>query len=125
MSTNHSQQELIPDLICTSKCKLCTFVHFHSILQVLSATVANALEYYGDDETSETRNFIGHFDRFFDCLNVRCTSESVYKRKPDLRPYRDPSDSRLCVSGSFDSYNYCLGTLHSYACMYCMHSYSG
>ena len=58
------------------------------------------MEYFGDEETLETRNFIRHFDRFFDCLNVRCTSEGVYKRKPDLRPYRDPSDPRLHVSGA-------------------------
>ena len=59
--------------------------------------VAHALEYYGDDDTMETINFIKVFDRFFDCFNVRCISECVKKRKPDLRPYRDPCDSRLAV----------------------------
>ena len=38
------------------------------------------------------------FDKFFDCLNVRCISESVHRRKPDLRPYRSPDDARLKVS---------------------------
>ena len=66
--------------------------------QVLSASVAHALEYYGDDDTVETIKFIKMFDRFFDCFNVRCISECVQKRKPDLRPYRDPSDSRIKVS---------------------------
>ena len=56
------------------------------------------MEYFQDETTSETREFIRHFDRFFDCMNVRCTSEAVYKRKPDLRPYRDPSDPRFSVS---------------------------
>lgn len=42
--------------------------------------------------------FIRNFDRFFDCLNVRSSKEAVYKRKPDLRPYRDPCDPRLTVS---------------------------
>ena len=35
---------------------------------------------------------------FFDCLNVRSTKEAMFKRKPDLRPYRDPCDPRLSVS---------------------------
>ena len=60
--------------------------------------MANALDYYGDPDTTETRKFVRNFDRFFDCLNVRCTQEGIQKRKPDLRPYRDPSDSRLTVS---------------------------
>ena len=68
-----------------------------SCVQVLSSSVASAFEYYGEDETSETQLFVKTFDRFFDCLNVRCTSEGTQKRKPDLRPYRDPSDPRLSV----------------------------
>ena len=64
---------------------------------MLSTSVAHALEYYGEDDTSETRRFVQNFDRFFDCFNVRCTSEAVHKRKPDLRPYRDPGDSRFTV----------------------------
>ena len=59
--------------------------------------MANALDYYGDPDTAETRTFVRNFDRFFDCLNVWCTQESIHKRKPDLCPYRDPSDSRLTV----------------------------
>ena len=35
---------------------------------------------------------------FFDCFNARCVSECVPKRKPDLRPYRDPCDTRPTVS---------------------------
>ncbi len=58
----------------------------------------HALEYFGEGETTETRKFIGNFDRFFDCLNVRSTSEGKTRRKPDLRPYRSPSDARLTVS---------------------------
>lgn len=73
------------------------------VVQVLSASVAHALEYYGEADTSETRKFIQNFDRFFDCFNVRCVPEAVHKRKPDLRPYRDPCDSRFTVS--FSSYS--------------------
>ena len=69
--------------------------------------MANALDYYGDpDTTTETRKFVRNFDRFFDCLNVRCTQEGIQKRKPDLRPYRDPSDSRLTVSVLDPSYTH-------------------
>ena len=64
---------------------------------MLSASVAHGLEYYGEDDTSETRRFVQNFDKYFDCFNVPCTSESVHKRKPDLRPYRDPDDSRFTV----------------------------
>lgn len=67
-------------------------------MQVLSSSVANALEYCGDPDTTETQAFVRNFDRFFDCFNVRCTQESVQRRKPDLRPYRDPCDSRFTVS---------------------------
>ena len=57
-----------------------------------------SLEYYNDDNTMETRTFVKMFDRFFDCFNARCVSECVQKRKPDLRPYRDPCDTGLTVS---------------------------
>lgn len=64
--------------------------------QVLSSSVAAALEYYGDPETRETQQFIRYFDRFFDCLNTR-HPHGVQKRKADLNPYRSPSDERLNV----------------------------
>ncbi len=38
------------------------------------SSVLHALEYFGEGETTETRKFIGNFDRFFECLNVRSTS---------------------------------------------------
>ncbi len=63
-------------------------------LQVLSASVANALEYHGDSDSTETAKFVCLFDRFFDCFNARSIDECIKKRKPDLGPYRDPSDSR-------------------------------
>ena len=73
--------------------------------------MAHALEYLGDDDMVETIIFIKMFDRFFDCLNVRCLSEGVQKRKPDLQPYTDPCDSRLKVSTVFSClyyYMYCV-----------------
>ena len=65
---------------------------------MLSASVANALEYHGDSDCTETAAFVRLFDRFFDCFNVRSIDESIIKRKPDLRPYRGPLDTRLSVS---------------------------
>ena len=65
---------------------------------MLSSSVAHAFEYFGDDDHTETIKFVMIFDRFFDCFNVRSLDEGVHKRKPDLRPYRDPNDSRLAVS---------------------------
>ena len=64
----------------------------------MSKSVEKALEYYDDPETRETRNFISHFDRFFDCLNGRHMKEGMQKRKPDLRPYRSSEDNRLKVN---------------------------
>lgn len=66
--------------------------------QVLSSSVAHALEYLGDDHMAETVEFVKLFDRFFDCFNVRCLKEGTQKRKPDLQPYTDPCDCRLTVS---------------------------
>ena len=49
-----------------------------------------------------------NFDRFFDCLNVRCMQEGIQKQKPDLRPYKDPSDSRLVVRASSHRHTYAV-----------------
>lgn len=35
-----------------------------------------------------------HMDRFFDCLNVRNTTEKKKKLKPFLEPYCDLNDSK-------------------------------
>ena len=42
--------------------------------------------------------FVRMFDKFFDLVNVRSLSEAHYKRKMDLRPYREVTDERLRVS---------------------------
>ena len=71
---------------------------FCLLTYVLSQSVANALEFYGGAETSETKIFVQTFDTFFDCLNVRNLDEHRKKRKPNLTPYRSPDDERLTVS---------------------------
>ena len=68
---------------------------------MLSESVANAFTYFGDPTTKETQRFVLYFDRFFDCLNVRSTNEWIRKRKPNLKPYSFPNDSRLEVSVAF------------------------
>ena len=60
-------------------------------------SVANGLDFYGQEETKEMETFVWMFDKFFDCLNVQCTTASAHRRKPDLRPYRSPDDPRLKV----------------------------
>ena len=67
------------------------------ITQVLSNSVAGALALDGDPSTTETQRFVRMFNRFFNLLNVRSLSESIRRRKPDTRPYRDPNDERLKV----------------------------
>lgn len=66
-------------------------------IQVLSKSVADAFAYYGDPTTTETERFVRNFDRLFDYLNVRSLTDWKSKKKPDLKPYSSPSDSRLKV----------------------------
>lgn len=64
---------------------------------MLSETVANAFDFYGDEGTLETQRFILKFDTFFDCLNGRHPSEHIKRRKPNLKPYTSPVDERFKV----------------------------
>ena len=66
-------------------------------IQVLSKSVAEAMEYYDDNDTVETRKFARTFDRFFDMLNTRSLEEGIYKKKPDLLPHRKIDDARFKV----------------------------
>ncbi|CAC5368332.1 THAP9 [Mytilus coruscus] len=63
--------------------------------QVLSSTVANALEMMYGDNVTETVNFIRIMNKLFDCLNVRNLYEGRNKRNPDLEPYTTVNDERL------------------------------
>ncbi|XP_076084495.1 uncharacterized protein LOC143055247 [Mytilus galloprovincialis] len=63
--------------------------------QILSDTVANALEELYDEQVSETVNFIRNMNKFFDCMNVRSLFEGRNKRNPNLDPYRNLQDVRL------------------------------
>ena len=66
-------------------------------IQVLSKSVANTFDYYGEHDIIETQKFVKTFDRFFDMLNTRSLEEGIYKKKPDLLPYRTTDDQRFEV----------------------------
>ena len=65
---------------------------------MLSESVANALAFYGNPATKETEGFVRNFDKFFDCLNVRCRDEYRRERKANLAPYTQENNERLVVS---------------------------
>ena len=68
---------------------------------MLSKSVAEAigLELNEKPYLAETQKFVHNFNKFFDCMNVRCLKECILKRKPDVRPYNSTSDNRIEVSG--------------------------
>ena len=63
--------------------------------QVLSTSVSVALKEYGQPETAGTAKYCEMFDNFFDCLNVRNTTECITKQKPFLSPYTSVDDERF------------------------------
>lgn len=63
--------------------------------QVLSSTVANALELKYGPHVHETVQFIRLMDKWFDIMNVKNLNECILKRKPDLAPFRQVDDPRL------------------------------
>ena len=75
-------------------------------MQVLSSSVANALQFYGNPDTTETERFVRTFDKFFDCLNVRSPNEHITKRKEHMKPYSSASDERLLVGFAVVTYMY-------------------
>ena len=64
------------------------------ILQVLSNSVSKALEIEGRQDTRETAEFCHIFNKFFDCLNVRCQAECVRRRKANII-ICDPSGMKM------------------------------
>jgi len=74
------------------------------VFQVLSGTVAHALEFSGGDEVSETVKFVHMMDKFFDCLNVNNFLSGKKQRKCFQDLYRSADDFRFKVS-SFEKKN--------------------
>ena len=52
---------------------------FKYAVQALSKTMFTALSQYGSPDTPEAARFCYMINNFFDCLNVRCTTEVVKK----------------------------------------------
>ena len=69
-----------------------------SLPQVLSESVASALQILNDEGTKETCRFIRMIDAFFDCLNVKGTMVAIMKRKDSVAPYKNSTDERFKVS---------------------------
>lgn len=65
--------------------------------QVMSESVACALEFLDNDGTQQTRLFIRMMDRFFDYLNVKSPLMSQKKKKDSIAPYKSPNDERFKV----------------------------
>lgn len=65
--------------------------------QVLSASVAAVLKSFGPPEAAATAKFCEMIDGYFDCLNVRSTTEHLKKRKPFLAPYTSVHYQRYSV----------------------------
>ena len=65
--------------------------------QVLSASVATVLKTFGPPEAAATAKLCEMIDGFFDCLNVRSTTEHQRKRKPFLAPYTSVDDERYAA----------------------------
>ena len=63
--------------------------------QVLSSTMAAVLNEFGGQDCEATSNFCRMLDGFFDCTNVRGTSEHIRKRKAFLEPYTKVDDPRF------------------------------
>ncbi|XP_028404077.1 uncharacterized protein LOC114526750 [Dendronephthya gigantea] len=63
--------------------------------QVLSKSVAFALEESGKDDVTGTAQFCRMMNDFFDCANVRSLTEHVRKRNHLIKPYEMQDDERL------------------------------
>lgn len=63
--------------------------------QVLSKSVAIALRESGKKEVLGTAQFCDMMNDFFDCTNVRSTTEHVRKRNQFIKPYTSGDDERF------------------------------
>ena len=63
--------------------------------QVLSRSVAIALQESGREEVAGTAQFCSMMNDFFDCSNVRSLTEHTRKRNHLIKPYESPNDERF------------------------------
>ena len=74
---------------------------------VLSTSVSVALQTFAPTETLETAKFCEMMDKYFDCLNVRNTTETISKQTPFLNPYTSVHDERFeWLTNTFLQYFY-------------------
>ena len=71
-------------------------------LQVLSNSVAKALQLTGGPEMQETAQFVDIFNKFFDCMNVSSLSAGKLKRWAFKSLYRSARDFRLKVCVNYN-----------------------
>jgi hypothetical protein len=64
-------------------------------IQVLSKSVAIALEESDNEEVSGTAMFCTMMNTFFDCTNVRSKTEYIKKRNDSIKPYFSCDDPRF------------------------------
>lgn len=83
-------------------------IFFKYILQVLSKTVANAIESMGRDEMASTVHFINKLNDWFDCLNVANVTQHIQSKNPNLAPYRSIDDERLKVQPASSNIFYAI-----------------
>ena len=107
----HISWQCIVDLYekhCTGLYRLCpklskdhtnltsySYMKVNLAVQILSETVANALELTSRNTTKETVKFIRHMNKFFDIMNTRNFKESLKKKNENVKPFTSPDDHRL------------------------------
>lgn len=67
----------------------------HLAAQVMSDSVANAVQFLYGEEVKETITFIRHINKFFYCLNVRRVFEGRNKRNENVNVFSAVDDPRL------------------------------
>ena len=106
MTWNHISKLFLDDLDCglhlvpkitNDHIKLTPFsvMNVRLAAQVLSESVFQALNTFGPPDAIATAVYCRMFDKFFDCLNVRNTTEAITKAKPFLKPYETIDDERF------------------------------
>ena len=93
---NESSSSSSSELMSTTVCALSICDRIHQ-MQVMSESVASALQFVDSDATEQTRLFIWMMDKFFDLLNVKGPQMAKLKRKDTIAPYTSPVDERFKV----------------------------
>ena len=72
--------------------------------QVLSDSVGNVLLSFCSPDSHGTAKVCLMMDKFFDCMNVRNTSQHLLKAKPFLKPQRSTDDEKFNQLDQFLEY---------------------